>query len=64
MYGYTLTGKELYTWLVYAYTMSETATTTVTIDEQGRLYLPKAVRKKLGIEGEETLAEIEVRVDE
>ena len=49
--------------LVYVHTMSETATTTVTIDEQGRLYLPKAVRKKLGIEGEETLAEIEVRVD-
>ena len=49
--------------LVYAQLMSNRATTIVTIDEQGRLYLPKAVRQKLGIEGEETLAEIEVRVD-
>jgi len=41
--------------------MSE-ATTTVTVDERGRLYLPKAVREKLDIEGEETVVEVEVRV--
>ena len=38
------------------------ATATVTVDERGRLYLPQAVRKKLDIEGDETVVELEVRV--
>jgi len=44
--------------------MATTATTTVTIDEQGRLYLPKPARQKLGIDGEESVVEVEVRIDE
>lgn len=44
--------------------MPRTATTTVQVDEQGRLYIPKAVRQKLGIDGEERTLEIEVRVEE
>jgi len=43
--------------------MADTATTTVTIDDQGRLYIPQAVRKKLGIDGEECVVELEVRVE-
>lgn len=46
------------------YGVAQTATTTVNIDEQGRCYIPKAARRKLGIDGYETTAEIEVRVDE
>jgi len=40
------------------------ATTTVRIDEQGRTTIPKPTREKLGIVGETTTAEVEVRVDE
>lgn len=43
--------------------MVQTATATVKVDEQGRTYLPKAVREKLGFDGEETHVELEVRVD-
>ena len=50
--------------LAYSHMMATKATTTVTVDEQGRLYLPKPVRTKLGIDGEETVVEVEVRVDE
>lgn len=39
-------------------------TTTVKIDEQGRLYVPKAVREALGIDGDETHVEISVRVED
>ena len=38
------------------------AMATVTVDERGRLYLPKAVREKLDIEGDEAVVELEVRV--
>lgn len=40
------------------------ATATVRIDEQGRTTIPKPAREKLGIVGENTTAEVEVRVDE
>lgn len=40
------------------------ATATVSMDERGRLIVPQAARKKLGIDGEKTTVEIEVRVDE
>lgn len=53
--------KHLSPYRMYMLLMSE-ATTTVTVDERGRLYLPKAVREKLDIEGEETVVEVEVRV--
>lgn len=39
-------------------------TTTVKMDEQGRLYIPKAVREALGIDGEERAVEIAVRVND
>lgn len=39
-------------------------TTTVQMDEQGRLYIPKAVRRSLGIEGESATLEIDVEVVE
>lgn len=39
-------------------------TTTVHIDKKGRLYVPKAVREALDIDGEETTVEISVRVEE
>jgi len=44
--------------------MVDSTTTTVTIDEHGRMVVPKPARKRLGIDGEETTAEVEVRVDE
>ena len=44
--------------------MADTANATVEVDEQGRLYLPKAVRKKLGFEGERAIVDIEVAYDE
>jgi len=40
------------------------ATTTTKIDEKGRTVIGKAVREKLGIDGEECIIELEVRVDE
>lgn len=40
------------------------ATTTVKMDEQGRVIIPKAARQKLGIDGTERTVEVEVRVDE
>lgn len=39
-------------------------TTTVTISDQGRLYVPKPVRESLGIDGKEMNIEIAVRIDE
>ena len=39
-------------------------TTTVNVDEQGRLYIPKPVRQALGIEGKEANVEITVKTDE
>lgn len=39
------------------------ATATVTIDEQGRVVVPKPAREKLGIDGDRTQIEIEVRTD-
>lgn len=39
------------------------ATSTVKIDEQGRCYIPKAAREKLGIDGEEVTAEVTVKYD-
>lgn len=44
--------------------MPETATATVNVDEQGRCYIPKPVREKLGINGESVNVELEVRYDE
>jgi len=44
--------------------MVERTTTTVTIDERGRMVIPKPARERLGIDGEEVNAEVEVRVDE
>lgn len=41
-----------------------TATVTVEIDEHGRVTIPKPAREKLGIDGDETTVEMEVRVDE
>lgn len=41
----------------------EERTTTVNMDEQGRLYVPKPVRQALGINGEERTVEITVRVE-
>ena len=38
-------------------------TATVEIDERGRLYVPKAVRQKLDIQGKEII-EITVRKDD
>lgn len=39
-------------------------TTTVKMDERGRLYVPKPVREELGVEGEEVNVEITVRHEE
>ncbi len=39
------------------------ATTTVKIDEQGRCYLPKVVREKLGIDGEEAIVGLEIEYE-
>lgn len=39
-------------------------TTTVKMDERGRLYVPQPVREALGVEGEEVNVEIVVRVEE
>ena len=41
----------------------ETATITVHMDGKGRVVVPKAAREKLGVDGEETTVEIEVRHD-
>jgi AbrB family looped-hinge helix DNA binding protein len=43
--------------------MAQTATVTVQMDTQGRCYIPKAAREKLGIEGDSATVEMEVRVD-
>jgi bifunctional DNA-binding transcriptional regulator/antitoxin component of YhaV-PrlF toxin-antitoxin module len=40
----------------------EERTTMVTIDELGRCTIPKPVRMALGIDGEDTQAEITVRI--
>lgn len=40
------------------------ATTTVRINEDGRTTIPKPAREQLGIVGEETTAEVEVRVEQ
>jgi bifunctional DNA-binding transcriptional regulator/antitoxin component of YhaV-PrlF toxin-antitoxin module len=40
------------------------ATATVQMDERGRVVVPKAARKKMGIDGQAATIEIEVRVDE
>lgn len=45
-------------------TMAKTATATVNVDDQGRCYIPKAAREKLGIDGKPATVEIEVRYDE
>ena len=37
-------------------------TTTVQMDQQGRLYIPKAVRQSLGIENESATLQLEVTV--
>lgn len=42
--------------------MDET-TVTREIDAQGRVTIPEAARKRLGIDGKEVVAEITVRVD-
>lgn len=42
----------------------KTAVTTVNLDEQGRCYIPKPAREKLGIEGESLAIEVEIRVDD
>ena len=39
------------------------ATATTSVDEKGRTVIPQPAREKLGIDGEETIVEIEVRVD-
>lgn len=39
-----------------------TVATTVEIDEQGRLTIPKPVRRALEIEGEEALIQLEIDV--
>lgn len=39
-------------------------TTTVKVDERGRLYIPKAVREDLGFEGEEATVEITVQYED
>lgn len=41
-----------------------TATTTVEMDERGRVTIPQPTRQKLGIDGQERTVEVEVRVDE
>lgn len=43
--------------------MKET-TTTVEMDERGRLTLPKPTRKALGVEGSSAVVEVTVRVEE
>lgn len=43
--------------------MASTATATVNVDERGRVYIPKAAREKLGIEGEKATVELEVAYD-
>jgi len=40
------------------------ATTTVEMDEQGRLYIPKAVRKRLGVVSSPALVELEIQMIE
>lgn len=40
----------------------EERTTTVQMDKQGRLYVPKAVRRSLGIEGEKATLELDITV--
>lgn len=37
-------------------------TTTVQMDEQGRLYVPKPVRESLGVDGERATVEMDIRV--
>lgn len=39
-------------------------TTTVEVDERGRLTIPKPIRNALDIDGERTTAEITIRVEE
>lgn len=39
-------------------------TTTVKVDEQGRLYIPKPIREELGFEGEEVNVQITVEYEE
>lgn len=39
-------------------------TTTVKVDEQGRMYIPKPIREELGFEGESVNVEITVRYDD
>lgn len=39
------------------------ASATVTMDEKGRVVIPKAAREKLGIDGERTQVDLEVRYD-
>ena len=41
---------------------SDEATATVQIDTNGRLYLPKAARKQLGIVNESAIIELDARV--
>ena len=38
------------------------ATTTVSVDKNGRITLPKPVREKLEIEGKEAVVEMDVRL--
>jgi bifunctional DNA-binding transcriptional regulator/antitoxin component of YhaV-PrlF toxin-antitoxin module len=39
------------------------ATTTVTMDERGRIIVPQPAREKLGIDGERATVEVAVRYD-
>lgn len=39
-------------------------TTTVKVDERGRVYIPKAVRESLGFEGKETYVELTVKYED
>ncbi|MCX2819565.1 hypothetical protein EGH25_09415 [Haladaptatus sp. F3-133] len=39
-------------------------TTTVEMDEKGRIVIPQAVRKSLGVDGENAILELEVSVVE
>lgn len=40
------------------------ATTTVNVDEQGRCYIPKPVRERLGFDGEDVTVEMIVKYDD
>lgn len=43
--------------------MAETAIVTVQVDKQGRCYIPKAAREKLGFNGKAAHVTLEVQYD-